>query len=179
MGMRSCSSLRKTARWANPLAPPPARTTTTDGDFTGSAVSGWATTPQLNNQVLNNNNSRWIFALLYNMPVTFKNKNLMLGYFIDSIQRNTFKRRCSLGHDHFQWHVDASVLSLPSAKRPSRRGRHRQQATRWTKQPIHRTRPVATHVSGLHSHRQNQRHDKYNEFSILDIFNVFIMPNKT
>jgi hypothetical protein len=51
------------------------------------------------------------------MPVTFKNKNLMLGYFIDSIQRNTFKRRRSLGHDHFQWHVDATVLNLPSAKR--------------------------------------------------------------
>jgi hypothetical protein len=118
MGMRSCSSLRKTARWANPLAPPPASTTTTDGGFTGSAVNGWApTTPQLNNQVLNNN-SRWSFALLYNMPVTFKNRSLMIGYFIDSIQRNTFTHRLSLGHDHFRWHVGASMLSLPIAKRP-------------------------------------------------------------
>jgi hypothetical protein len=56
------------------LAPPPASTTTTDGDFTGSAVSGWAQTPQLNNQVLNNNNSRLVFALLHNMAVTFKIK---------------------------------------------------------------------------------------------------------
>jgi hypothetical protein len=73
MGVRSCSSLRKTARWANPLAPPPASTTTTDGDFTGSAVSGWDQTPQLNNQVLKNN-SHWSFALLHNMKVTFKIK---------------------------------------------------------------------------------------------------------
>ena len=75
----SCCRLKKTSRLflislRIASKPPPASTTTTEGNFTGWAVSGWAQTPQLNSQVLKNNNSRWIFALLHNMPVTFKNK---------------------------------------------------------------------------------------------------------
>jgi hypothetical protein len=67
------------------------------------------------------------------------------------------------------WRIDAEL-----AKRQTviPKWQRRQPPTRWTKQPIRRTRPVVSTVLGLHRHGPGENRGKSNEFLKLVIYDI-------